>query len=95
MGKLIPYTIAWSALAIVVVALAVRRKMVSSKEDDMLHLGADSTAIANQQLMVAKRLESIDKWGKSLTIVLALTGLVLAAFYGLALWEESSRWGLK
>ena len=34
--------------------------------------------------MIAKKLEMIDKWGKILTIALAVTGLILAFLIGLA-----------
>ena len=45
--------------------------------------------------MIAKKLEMIDKWGKILTIALAVTGLILAILYGMQVWDESSRVGLK
>jgi hypothetical protein len=92
--NLLPFAVAWAVLALVVIGLAVMRKSVASKEDDMVHLSGDTSIIQNQA-EVAKKLEAIDKWGKSLTIVLVVTGVVLAGFYGMQLWEASSTAGLR
>lgn len=93
MTNLLPYAVAWGVLAIVVIALAVMRKMISAKEDDTLHLSGEAGVI-EQQTTVARKLEAVDKWGRILTIVLVVTGLILAVLYGLELWEASSRAGL-
>ena len=61
----VPFTVLWALLAIVVLALVVYRKMVSSKEQETLHL-ADA-AEANHQAVIAHKLEWIDRWGKLLT----------------------------
>jgi hypothetical protein len=94
MSNLLPYAIAWAALAVIVAALAIARKMISSHEDDSVHLGGDSSMAIPEQLTVAKKLEVIDRWGKILTVILAVTGLVLAVLYGLQMWEATSRVGL-
>jgi hypothetical protein len=94
MSNLLPYAIAWAVLAVIVAALAIARKMVSSHEDDSVHLGGDSAVAIPEQLTVAKKLEAIDKWGKVLTVVLAITGVILAVLYGLEMWEATSRVGL-
>jgi hypothetical protein len=92
MTNLIPYAIAWTVLAVVVVVLAIMRKQVASHEDDSLHLSG-GTAVVSEQVNVAKKLESIDKWGKILTIILVLAGVALAIMYGMSLWEETSKVG--
>lgn len=94
MSNLLPYAIAWAVLAVVVAALAIARKSISSHEDDSVHLGGDSAAAIPEQLAVAKKLTVIDKWGKILTVVLAITGLILAVLYGLQMWEATSKVGL-
>jgi hypothetical protein len=94
MSNLLPYAIAWAVLAVIVAALAIARKMVSSHEDDSVHLGGDSAVAIPEQLTVAKKLEAIDKWGKVLTVVLAITGVILAVLYGIEMWEATSRVGL-
>lgn len=94
MTNLLPYAIAWAVLGLVVLALAIARKNVSAHEDDSIHLGGDAAVAATDQISTAKRLDAIDKWGKILTVVLAITGLILAVMYGLHIWEESSKVGL-
>lgn len=94
MSNLLPYAIAWAVLAVIVAALAIARKMVSSHEDDSVHLGGDSSVAMTEQMTVAKKLEAIDRWGKILTVVLAVTGVVLAVLYGLQMWEATSKVGL-
>ncbi len=92
MSNLIPYAIAWSVLAVIVLILALKRRNVSSHEDDSLHLSGGSAAVT-EQVSMAQKLEQIDKWGKVLTILLVVTGVVLAVMYLIGLWEASSTAG--
>jgi pyruvate/2-oxoglutarate dehydrogenase complex dihydrolipoamide dehydrogenase (E3) component len=94
MSKLLPFAIAWAMLGCVVVVLALMRRAITAEEDDSVHLNADVNAAAGQQLETAKKLEVIDRWGKGLTIALAASGLVLAVFYGIAIWNASAKVGL-
>ena len=75
---LIPYVAVWSVVALSVIVLFVRRKMVASKEDDHLHVlhGA-----ITEQVNVASKLDAIDKWGKILTVVAMVLGLAIASVY--------------
>jgi hypothetical protein len=77
--NLIPYLAIWSVFALAVIVLLITRKMVSSKEDDRLHVldGAPTT----QQVTVAHKLDVIDKWGKILTVITVLFGLAIGAIY--------------
>ena len=81
----VPFTVLWALLAIVVLALVVYRKMVSSKEQETLHL-ADA-AEANHQAVIAQKLEWIDKWDKLLTVIAVLYGVLLAAAYTYHVWQ--------
>src|ERR1039458_10847642 len=74
--NLLPYAVFWGVLAIVVVFLIISRKRVSSREDDSLHLAGSGPA---DQIALAHRLASIDRWGKTLTIIMAVYGVALAA----------------
>jgi hypothetical protein len=80
----VPFTVVWALLAIVVVALIAYRKMVSSKEEETLHLA--NAAEANHQAVIAHKLEWIDKWGKLLTVIAVVYGLLLAAAYTYHIW---------
>ena len=93
MSNLTPYAVAWGVFALIVLALALWRRHLAAQEDDTLHLSGPETVIT-QQMTVARKLELVEKWGKALTVVLAITGLILAVMYGMYLWEASSRAGL-
>jgi hypothetical protein len=86
--NLTPWVVSWAVMASVVLGLAIYRKMVARKEDDFLHVDAQQIA---QQEVVAKKLEQIDKWGKSLTIVVGIFALVLLGMMLYNGWHESSR----
>jgi hypothetical protein len=76
--NLLPYAVFWGVLAIVVVFLIIYRKSVSSHEDDSLHLEGSGPT---EQMALAHRLELIDRWGKTLTVVVAVYGVALAAIF--------------
>ncbi|HUE00232.1 MAG TPA: hypothetical protein VMR62_11725 [Bryobacteraceae bacterium] len=82
--NLLPYAIFWGVLAIVVLFLIVYRKSVSSQEDDSIHLEGNT---AVHQMSLAHKLALIDRWGKTLTIVVALYGIALAAIYLYQIWN--------
>lgn len=74
----IPYLAIWSIFALAIIVLLVARKVVSSKEDDQLHVLHGATA---QQTTVAHQLDVIDRWGKILTAIALVFGLAIAAVY--------------
>ena len=75
--NLIPFAVIWGVLALIVVALIAYRRTVASQEDDTLHVLQSD--VISQQSAVAQKLETIDKWGKVLTVLAVLYGLVVAA----------------
>ena len=81
----------WAVLAMFVLALAIYRKVLSSKEDDSMHLADADTGIVSQQNVLAEKLEIIDKWGKILTIVVVVYGLALASLLLYQGWVEASK----
>ena len=82
--NLLPYAVFWGVLAIVVVFLIIYRKAISNREDDSIHLEGNTST---EQVFLAHRLESIDRWGKTLTIVVALYGVALAGIYLYQIWN--------
>jgi len=84
-----PLTILWALLALVVLFLAGYRKVVSGQEDETLHLGDPSESA--HQVTVAGKLEHIDRWGKLLTIIAVVYGLLLAAAYTYQTWVQTSK----
>jgi len=85
-----PFIVLWAILAISVVILIVRRKMVASQEDDSLHVLQGGAAIS-QQVVVANKLEQIDKWGKIMTVITVVFGLLVAAAYVYQVWTQSTQ----
>jgi hypothetical protein len=95
MQDLTPYAIAWAALGLVVLVLAIMRRQIAAKEDDTLHLASGEAALVEEQVATAKKLARVDRWGKLLTVVLVLAGVGLAVAYGMKVWEETTSIGLK
>jgi len=73
-----PFFILWAMLALGVLALFIWRKSVAGHEDDSLHVLHGPLA---PQTAVAQKLDVIDKWGKILTVVTVVLGLLIAAAY--------------
>ena len=76
-----PFLAVWSFFALIVLGLAVYRKMLSVREDDSLHVAEGTKALIQEQQANAQRIEVVEKWGKSLTIVVAAAGLAMLAIY--------------
>lgn len=87
-----PWMILWTALALGVLVMAGYRKIVSVREDDTLHLGNPWESA--HQVVISHKLEHIDKWGKLLTVVAAIYGLLLAMAYTYQTWVQAGNGGL-
>jgi hypothetical protein len=81
----IPYATAWGILALATLFLILYRHLVSSREDDSLHLAGTASA---DQLLLARRLAVIDRWGKLITAVTLLYGLALLILYFWGVWKD-------
>jgi hypothetical protein len=88
--NLVPYILGWSVLGIVVVVLAIYRSLVARREEDSLHVMAGEAPIIAEQQRLGKKVEHIEAWGKTLTAVLVVYGLVLAAIYLYHAWQVSN-----
>ncbi len=76
-------------LALVVIVMIAWRKAVARGEDDSLHvLQGDAPP---QQAAVAHKLDTIDKWGKTLTVIAVAFGLLVGAVYVYQVWVQSAR----
>ncbi len=81
----------WAVLALIVLGMAIYRKILSSKEDDTMHLADAEVSLVSEQKVLAQKLEVIDKWGKLLTIVVVVYGLLLAGMILYQGWVEASK----
>ena len=79
--NLLPFTVLWMVLAALVISLIVYRKWVAKDEDHSLHVTASEIGMVSRQTFVARRIESIDRWGQMLTIAALVCGLALGAGY--------------
>ena len=81
----------WCLLALVTLSLAGYRKVVASREDDLVHLGDTDSGLIAAQRNTEERLAMIDKWGKILTVITLVLGLVIGVFYLYQGWLESAQ----
>ena len=82
---LLPYAVSWGVLAIVVLTLILYRRSITSHEDDSIHLEGSGPA---EQVALAHRLNVVDRWGKALTVLTVVFGLVLAGIYMYQVWTN-------
>lgn len=88
--SLIGFAVGWAILSLGVCGLALYRKYFSSREETPPEIFGNDTLIHHQE-DVTHRLDSIDKWGKVLTVVAFLYGIALAGVYFYNVWVESTR----
>jgi len=91
--NLFPFLIVWILLAITILAMLVWRKSVARNEDEFLHLPDAASGQRSLQVSVAHKLEIIDKWGKILTVVAVVAGLILGALYVYQGWISHTTLG--
>jgi hypothetical protein len=82
-------SVAWLALACTVLGLGIYRKMMAYSEDDNLHLRPVDGPRIEQQKSLAGRVEFVDRWGKILTVVTLVCGILLAAAFLYQQWVTS------
>jgi hypothetical protein len=76
-------------LAAAVIVMIAWRKAVARGEDDTLHvLHGDALP---HQAAVANKLDAIDKWGKTLTVIAVVFGLIVAAAYVYQVWVQGTQ----
>jgi hypothetical protein len=89
--SLLPFLYPWIALALAVIGLMVRRKVVASHEDDNLHVLDGGGA---NQTVVAHKLDQIDHWGKILTVIAVVYGVLLGLAYAYQAWIQTYHTGV-
>jgi hypothetical protein len=85
-----PYIAIWSFFALIVLGLAAYRKMLSNREDDSIHVSAGTAGMVSAQVANSHRIDVVEKWGKTLTAVVVIAGLVLAAIYFYGVWQTGT-----
>jgi hypothetical protein len=81
----------WAVLGIVTLALAVYRTVFAThSEEDIVRLGPGEEREVPKQAALARKMDAIDRWGKTLTILVVVIGLGLAAAYLYQAWLDPS-----
>ena len=87
-------TAIWAIMTATVLVLAIYRKVVAADEDDLVHVADGEEHLIGKQKIVAQKLDAIDHWGKSLTVVVLVYGLALAGWYLYQVWQQAPGTGL-
>jgi len=92
MNPYLPYVYTWTALAVVVLVLAVYRISLGSHDDVVVHLAASDVVEppATQQQRLRK-INLLDRWGPALTILSVIYGLALLSVYFYHVWFTGSQ----
>lgn len=88
--KLLPYMVVWAVLATIVVFLAIYRRKIGSRADESLHVLDGEAAVAANQAVVAKKLAVVDRWGKTLTVLVVIYLLAIATMYFYSVFQDKS-----
>ena len=86
--NLFPLIVLEALLAITVIVLIVWRQSVARSEDDTLHV---LHGTLSEQTTVATKLAKLDKWGKTVTVVAVVLGVLVGALYVYQYWMSSAQ----
>lgn len=90
MNNMIPHLVIWAVLATVVVFLALYRRRLYMKTDELLHVLDAEAPLISSQVQIAKKLEKVDLWGKILTVLVGLYALAIGGMYIYKLFTDTS-----
>jgi hypothetical protein len=85
----VPFLVLWGLMALSVLVLIIWRRQVAQGEDDSLHVLHADSAVPHQ-IAMAHKLEVIDKWGKTLTVLTVAAGIAIAGVYFYQMWVSTS-----
>jgi hypothetical protein len=85
-----PYIVLWSLLGLLVLGLALYRKVIAlHEEDDLVHIDEAEQRLIPHQVAVNAKIHKIDRWGEILTVATVIGGLAIAATYLWSAWEAN------
>lgn len=93
--NIIPLAISWGILTLIVIALAIYKKSLDGHIDEHIHVNASEDAVLKQQMAETHRSEVVERWGKALTAIVVLYGLVIVGMLIYHQWEASSTMGFQ
>lgn len=80
-----------AALIAVTLGLALYKMVCERDNDYHIHATSDELASVGKQSAMAGRLESVEKWGKGLTLVTVVYFLVVLGLVLYSAWQQSSQ----
>ena len=83
-----PYVALFLVLGLVTLILAVYRWRVTENEEDVVHLGAGEEGEIPKQVALARKVTSIDRMGKTLTVVTLILGIGISCAYLYKAWLD-------
>jgi hypothetical protein len=83
-----PIVMIWVVLGVATLGLALYRKLISANEEDLVHLADGEERQIPEQVTLARKLEAIDRWGKTLTIVTLGLGVAIGIAYMYQAWNN-------
>lgn len=86
-----PFLAVLAAMALAVLILAGWRQFIDLHEDDTIHLGERETGMVTEQASLARKVGTINRWSRVLTIVTAVYGVALAAYFLYQQWIDSGK----
>jgi hypothetical protein len=69
------------AMTVVVAGIALYRKIVTRRDDEVLHIADPSGEVSANERNVSRSLKKVDNVGIALTVATALYGIALFAIY--------------
>jgi ABC-type uncharacterized transport system permease subunit len=88
--KLTPYIVLWSLLGLVVLGLALYRKLIMlHEEDELVHIAESEQRLIPHQITLNEKIHKIDRWGEVLTVATVVCGLLIAGAYLWGAWEAN------
>lgn len=94
-ANIIPMAISWGILTLVVVALAIYKKSLDGHIDESIHFNNSEDAALRRQAAETHRSEVVERWGKALTAVVVLYGLVIVGILVYHQWQAASTMGFQ
>jgi len=88
-SMIIPLVI-FAALVSVTIALAFYRYFVAKAQDFHIHVAAGESQDVGKQSMIATKLNVIDRWGKTFTVVTLIYFLLMLLLVLYEQWKISS-----
>ncbi len=90
MNNMVLHLVIWAVLATVVVFLALYRRRLYLKTDELLHVLDAEASMISSQAQIGEKLDKVDFWGKTLTVIVGLYALAIGGMYLYKLFTDTS-----